>query len=1020
MNRFSLLCLGLLVALLPLTASANDSMFPPTPAAKHFIDMDGKGFLIHGKRTFIVSGSMHYARVPRALWADRLLRMKRAGFNTVQSYLFWNVHEPEKGVWNFKGRADLDAFLKLVKKMGMYATCRVGPYYCAEWDSGGYPVWLRFVPGLRVREPNAPFEKEVGRFFDKLLPIVASNQINHGGSVILVQLENEHPLGWGTDMPNSYFRFLYNKAVQDGIQVPFFFSGLHHSSDPAGNEPWGSAGRNSPWYCTEFWPGWYNLYGALPPDRERYFTRGTWKIIAYGGNGYNYYMLHGGSNFGYTNNDEDAASYDYAGAIGQAGDLRPIYYQFKRAAWFARSFGSILEDSDNATENYAQCASNPVVRVTARTAQAGTLLFLDNPGNTVQTTALSLEGNEVTQNLEVAPGEIRPIILHYTLLPNVTLQVGLARIYAICQQANITTLVVNGPIGKGATEPLVFRISGAPARQILGKQAISVSGDTLTVVPHYPAVGAETYAFEVGKRIVRVLAVSEQTADRTWFVEVAGHHYVILGPRYVGEVHLKNGHLLVNAERPAGVSPDAVDAASCVYGPTLLPSKLMAQPLPVSPLNFQVAPKLSGWQALLADREAAPDYSTKGWLKSRDPIEMGADGYNGAYAWYRTTLQVPKAGVYTLHFSDGGDWLDVFVNGHKAAESRIVPRTDHPVSHDIIVNLPAGHVTLAVLTAHYGRPKRFSYLGPLDVVDVKGLKGPMILMAGSFSGTPIEQWYWMPTDQKSAVPEAVDTGHWQTAKTGEDLFHGRRGYVWAVASLPDIPGAHHLLHFENVDDNGDIYLNGKFLFHHEGWGSPFDVNLDAAWNVQGANLLAVRVQNTDGPGGIMGPVTLRVLQDDEVWPVEHWAMHGGVDEGSLSKALWRPWPAAKATDVPTFYRATFIVTPPREVGAHPILRFSTRGLSRGFVWLNSHNLGRYPEKVPIDGYYLPECWLKPGVNELLVFDEKGYAPIEAHLWIEQAASHTVYQLESEEKLSFGTTKRFAVALKRNLMRNTVP
>lgn len=84
MNRFSLLCLGLLVALLPLTASANDSMFPPTPAAKPFIDIiDGKGFLIHGKRTSIVSGSMHYARVPRALWADRLLRMKRAGFNTV-------------------------------------------------------------------------------------------------------------------------------------------------------------------------------------------------------------------------------------------------------------------------------------------------------------------------------------------------------------------------------------------------------------------------------------------------------------------------------------------------------------------------------------------------------------------------------------------------------------------------------------------------------------------------------------------------------------------------------------------------------------------------------------------------------------------------------------------------------------------------------------------------------------------------------------------------------------------------
>lgn len=1004
MNRFLGIGLGLFMALFPLIASANDSMFPPAPAAKPFIDIDGKGFLIDGKRTFIVSGSMHYARVPRALWADRLLRMKRAGFNTVQSYLFWNVHEPEKGVWNFEGRADLNAFLKLVKQMGMYATCRVGPYYCAEWDSGGYPVWLRFVPGLRVREPNAPFEKEVGTFFDKILPIVARNQINHGGPVILVQLENEHPLGWGTDMPNSYFRFLYNKAIQDGIQVPFFFSGLHHSSDPAGDRPWSSAGRTSPWYCTEFWPGWYNLYGALPPDRDRYFTRGTWKIIAYGGNGYNYYMLHGGSNFGYTNNDEDAASYDYAAAIGQAGDLRPIYYHFKRAAWFARSFASVLEDSDNTTENYTQCVGNPTIHATARTAPAGTLLFLDNPGNTVQTTALSLNGKEVAANLKVEPGEIRPIVLHYTLLPHIILELGLARIYAICQQANITTIVVNGPIGDGADEPLIFRTSGAHVRLIVGEQAMKVSGDTLTLIPRYPEVGAAEYAFQVGKQIVRVLAVNEQAADRTWFVEANGRHYVIVGPRYVGDVFLKHGHLFVNAERPADVAPDALDAASCVYGPYLLPNRLTPLAVSSSSLNFQKAPNLSGWQASLADQEAATGYPAKGWLQSRDPVEMGADGYNGAYAWYRTTLEVPKAGVYTLHFSDGGDWLDVFVNGHKAAESRIVPRNDHQVARDITLTLPAGRVTLAVLTAHYGRPKLFSYLGALDTVDVKGLKGPVTLMAGAFRGTPIEQWYWQPTDAHSAVPESLMGEGWQEAKVGEDLFHGRRGYAWVVTSLPNLPGAHHLLHFENVDDNGTVFLNGKLLFRHEGWGSPFDVNLDAAWNKQGTNLLAVRVQNTDGPGGIMGPVTLRVLQNDEVWPVEHWAMHGGVGEGRLSRAHWQTWPATQATHVPTFYRTTFITTPPQGLGPHPILRFSTRGLSRGFVWLNGHNLGRYPEKVPIDGYYLPECWLKPGVNELIVFDEEGNAPVEAHLWIEKTASRTVYQLETSGKLSFEASK----------------
>lgn len=123
----------------PPAPPAIDGMFPPAAAAKRFIDFDGRGFLVNGKRTFLTSGSLHYARVPRELWRDRLLRMKRAGFNTVQTYVFWNFHEPREGTWDFSGSRDLDAFLKLVKQMGMYATVRVGPYICAEWDSGGFP-----------------------------------------------------------------------------------------------------------------------------------------------------------------------------------------------------------------------------------------------------------------------------------------------------------------------------------------------------------------------------------------------------------------------------------------------------------------------------------------------------------------------------------------------------------------------------------------------------------------------------------------------------------------------------------------------------------------------------------------------------------------------------------------------------------------------------------------------------------------------------------------------------------------
>ncbi len=123
-------------------------MFPPAPAARPCIDFDGKGFLVHGKRTFIVAGALHYSRVPRALWRDRLLRIKRAGYNTVQTYTFWNYHELREGQYDFSGDKDFDAYLKLIHSLGMYAIVRIGPYVNAEWEGGGWPVWLRFKPGV--------------------------------------------------------------------------------------------------------------------------------------------------------------------------------------------------------------------------------------------------------------------------------------------------------------------------------------------------------------------------------------------------------------------------------------------------------------------------------------------------------------------------------------------------------------------------------------------------------------------------------------------------------------------------------------------------------------------------------------------------------------------------------------------------------------------------------------------------------------------------------------------------------
>jgi beta-galactosidase len=398
------------------------------------------------------------------------------------------------------------------------------------------------------------------------------------------------------------------------------------------------------------------------------------------------------------------------------------------------------------------------------------------------------------------------------------------------------------------------------------------------------------------------------------------------------------------------------------------------------------------------DAEAAPTYFTGGWKYSANPLPMGADGDDSAYAWYRAILPTAHAGAYTLHCSDVGDWISVFVNGAPAGASAAQQRFDRPVSRDISVTLRNGVNTIAVLAAHYGRNKLVGYLGPIDTIDAKGLAGPVTLALRDTAEKPITNWRWRPSTKGTAEAAQImantETDDWRKALIGQDLFGGRVGFAWLRTTLPDVPGPHRVLHFDSVDDNGVIYLNGKRLLRHEGWNLPFDVSLDSAWRKGGPNRLVVLVENTAGVGGVMGPVTLEARANAEDTPVRGWKLRGGIGDPEGRPQDWRPYRGIAATNVPTFYRATFIANPPAAAGPHPILRLSTLVMSRGFVWLNGHNLGRYPEKVPVDGLYLPECWLKPGLNEIVIFDELGFSPIQARIVIEQAASRTAAELHS--------------------------
>jgi hypothetical protein len=199
--------LGLCCLLIfPLSARAAPAdIFPPGPAAQGAIHWKDGYFYIDGKPVLIRSGSIHYARVPREMWRDRIWRLKMMGLNCVQTYVFWNASEPKEGQWDLTDNLDLDAWLSLAQEMGMYALVRVGPYACAEWEEGGYPAWLSIKAGMIQREmgPCLPFSDP---HMDKIEAIVAKHQVSRGGNVVMMQVENEHSRGWGTDVDDLQLR----------------------------------------------------------------------------------------------------------------------------------------------------------------------------------------------------------------------------------------------------------------------------------------------------------------------------------------------------------------------------------------------------------------------------------------------------------------------------------------------------------------------------------------------------------------------------------------------------------------------------------------------------------------------------------------------------------------------------------------------------------------------------------------------------------------------------------------------
>lgn len=325
-------------------------------------------FLLDGKPFQIISGSIHYFRVVPEYWQDRLEKLKNMGCNTVETYIPWNLTEPRKGEFHFDGFCDVEKFLDIAQKLGLYAIVRPSPYICAEWELGGLPSWLLAVPCLEPRCKNEPYYQNVRDYYKELLPRLVNHQIDKGGNIILMQIENEYGY-YGKDM--SYLQFLADLMREGGITVPFvtsdgpwgkmFINGQLNGALPTGN--FGSharplfanmrrmmkkTGNVGPLMCMEFWVGWFDAWGNSEHKTSK--IKRNIKDLNYmlkKGN-VNFYMFHGGTNFGFMNGSNyynkltpDVTSYDYDAPLSEDGKITEKYRVFQEIIKKYRDFEEI-------------------------------------------------------------------------------------------------------------------------------------------------------------------------------------------------------------------------------------------------------------------------------------------------------------------------------------------------------------------------------------------------------------------------------------------------------------------------------------------------------------------------------------------------------------------------------------------------------------------------------------------------------------------------------------------------------
>ncbi|MEG2017475.1 MAG: beta-galactosidase [Clostridium sp.] len=348
-------------------------------------EIKGKKFYKNGEEVRLISGAIHYFRMFKEQYEDRLLKLKACGFNTVETYVPWNLHEPKEGQFVFDGFCDFNEFIKAAERLDLMVIVRPGPFICAEWEMGGLPGWLLKDKNIKLRCMDEKYLTYVDRWFDEFIPRLVPHICSNGGPVIAVQVENEYG-SYGND--KAYLEYIKEGLIRRGVDSILFTSdgptdymlkggtledvyktvNFGSKSDEAFDKL-EEHQKDMPLMCMEYWIGWFDHWEGIHHKRASKDVVENFETMLERGANVNFYMFHGGTNFGFMNgaNFTDKyvptiTSYDYDSILTEAGDTTEKYLEVR--ALMEKYFGKISIDipKDSVKKAYekvqlSQCCS---------------------------------------------------------------------------------------------------------------------------------------------------------------------------------------------------------------------------------------------------------------------------------------------------------------------------------------------------------------------------------------------------------------------------------------------------------------------------------------------------------------------------------------------------------------------------------------------------------------------------------------------------------------------------------------